>query len=79
VSSSHALPSHQKGETTAVRENQNADRKAKRAALTKGQTSSSLAAALFLCPLSKWYPWHTSQEHAWFETEGENFLPDEWW
>jgi hypothetical protein len=41
--------------------------------------SASLAAALFLCPLSEWDPWHTSQEQAWFETKRENFLPDGWW
>jgi predicted glycosyl hydrolase (DUF1957 family) len=40
---------------------------------------ASLAAALFLCPLSEWDPWYTSQEQAWFETEGENFLLGRWW
>jgi hypothetical protein len=40
---------------------------------------ASLAAALFLCPLSEWDPRYRSQEQAWFETEGENFLPDGWW
>jgi hypothetical protein len=35
---------------TAVQGNQKADRKAKRAALTEGQTSASLAAALFPAP-----------------------------
>jgi hypothetical protein len=56
-----------------------ADRQAKWEALPGGQTSASLAAALFLCPLSKWDPRHTSQEQVWFETEGEKFLPDGWW
>jgi hypothetical protein len=41
---------HQKGETTAVRENQKADWKAKWAALTGGQTSASLAAACSCVP-----------------------------
>jgi hypothetical protein len=40
---------------------------------------ASLGAALFPCPLSEWDPWFTSQEQAWFETEGGNFLPDGWW
>jgi hypothetical protein len=47
------------------------------AALTGGQTLASLAAALFLCPL--YDTWHTSQEQAWFETWGGNFLPNRWW
>jgi hypothetical protein len=46
---------HQKEQMTAVQGNQKADREAKQAAFT-GQTSASLAAALFLCPLSKWAP-----------------------
>jgi hypothetical protein len=71
---------HQKGEMIAVRGNGKADWKAKPAALTGGQTSASLAAALFLSPLSEWDLWHTSQEQApWFQTEGENFLPDGLW
>jgi hypothetical protein len=37
-----------------------------------GQTLASLTAALFLCPLSEWDPQYTSQEQAWFETEGGN-------
>jgi hypothetical protein len=44
---------HQKGETTAVQRNQKADREGKQAALTGGQTSATLTAALFLCPLSE--------------------------
>jgi hypothetical protein len=40
---------------------------------------SLLTASLFLCPLSEWDLWHTSQEQAWFETEGGNFLPNRWW
>jgi hypothetical protein len=70
---------HQKGEITAVWGYQKTDRKAKQTAFIGGQTSVSLASALFLCPLSEWDPWHTSQEQAWFETEGENFLPYRWW
>jgi hypothetical protein len=79
VSSSHVLRGHQKGEITAVQGNRKADREAKQTALRRGQTLASLAAALFLCPLSKWDSWHTSQEQAWFETEGRNFLLDGWW
>jgi hypothetical protein len=70
---------HQKRETTAVWGNWKADRKAKKEALTGGQTSTSLTIALFLCPLSEWNMWHTSQQQALFESEGENFLPDKWW
>jgi hypothetical protein len=70
---------HQKGETTAVWGNQKADRKAKWAALTGGQTSAPLAAASFLWPLSEWDPRCTSQEQAWFETEGGSFLLNGWW
>jgi hypothetical protein len=66
---------YQQGKTTAVWGNWKADREAKWAALTRGQTSASLTAALFPCPLSKWDPWYTSQEQAWFENEGRSFLP----
>jgi hypothetical protein len=64
---------------TAVLGNGKADREAKQAALTGEQTSASLAAALFPCPLSEWDSWYTSQEQAGFETEGGNFLADGWW
>jgi hypothetical protein len=64
---------------TVVHGNQEADREAKQAAFTGRQISASLAAALFLSPLSGWDPWYTSQEQPWFETEGGNFLPDRWW
>jgi hypothetical protein len=70
---------HQKEETTAVWGNRKADREAKHAALTGGQTSASLTAALFQCLLSEWDPWYTSQEQTWFETEGGSFLPGRWW
>jgi hypothetical protein len=57
---------HQNGEKTAVGGNLKADREDKKAALTRGQPSASLAAALSLCPLSKWDPRHNSQEQASF-------------
>jgi hypothetical protein len=69
---------HQKREKTAIWENQKADREAKGAGLIGGQTSASLTAALFLCPLSEWDPWYTSQEQVWFETEEGSFLPGGW-
>jgi hypothetical protein len=69
----------QKGETTAAPGNRKTNRKAKWAALTGGQNSASPAAALFLCSLSEWDPRYISQEQAWSETEGENFLVDGWW
>jgi hypothetical protein len=40
---------------------------------------ASLAATLFLCPLSELDPQYTSQEQEWFENEGANFLPDRLW
>jgi hypothetical protein len=65
---------HQKWETTPVQGNWKADRKVKWAALTGGQTSTSLTAALFPSPLATWDPWYLSQEQAWFKTEEGNFL-----
>jgi hypothetical protein len=70
---------HQKEETIAVWGNWKVDREAKWAALTEGQTSAALTAALFPCPLTEVYPWYTSQEQAWFETEGGSFLPGGGW
>jgi hypothetical protein len=70
---------NQKEETTAVWGKWKADKGAKWSSLTAGQTSASLAAALFPCSLSEWDPWYTSQEQAWFETEGGNFLLYRWW
>jgi hypothetical protein len=80
--SGHALPRVPDGETTAVWGNGKADRKAKQAALTGGQTSASLAAALFLCSLSEWNPWYTSQdrlglrlkEKIFYQTDGGSVL-----
>jgi hypothetical protein len=61
---------------TAVWGNQKADREAKQAALTVGQISASLIAALFLCPLSESDLQYTAQKQAWFESERGNFLLD---
>jgi hypothetical protein len=45
----------------------------------RGQTSASLTAVLFLCPLSEWDQWYTSQEQAWLKTERGSFLQGGWW
>jgi hypothetical protein len=70
---------HQKSETSTVQGNQKADREAKWTAHTGRQTSTSLTAASFPCPLSEWDPWYTPQEQAWFKTEEVNVLPSRWW
>jgi hypothetical protein len=46
---------------TAVWGNLKVDREAKQAAFTGRQSSASLAASLFSCPLSEWDPLYTSQ------------------
>jgi hypothetical protein len=70
---------HQKGETTAVQANQKGGKKDYQTALLGGQTSASLTAALFSCPLSEWDPQYSSQKQALFETEGGNSISDRWW
>jgi hypothetical protein len=79
VSSRHTLLRAPEGGDDSCSGNQKADREAKWAAFPRGQTSVSLSAALFLCPLSEWDPWYTSQKQAWFESEGGNFLLDGRW
>jgi hypothetical protein len=70
---------YQKGKTTVISGNQKADGEAKQAILTGRQTSASLTAACFLCPLSEWDPWYTLKVQASFETEAGIFLTDRWW
>jgi hypothetical protein len=56
-----------------------ANAEAKQAALTEGQTSTSLTAALFPYPLSEWDPQYTPQWQVWFKIEEGNFLLGRWW